>query len=78
MESKAYRVRILTDDFKRQLNGYGYIILAFVYTGGILLVCGVSNSRKKCYITLINHKKPGKSRGEDTSPYSAMHSTKSL
>ena len=65
-----------TDDFKKTIKRIWIRNLGdFVYTGGEhpSSVWGFYDSRKKCYIAPINHKKPGKEvRIEDTTPYTAM------
>lgn len=65
-----------TDDFKKTIKRIWIRNLGtFVYTSGEYpsSVWGFYDSRKKCYIAPINHKKPGKEvRIEDTTPYSAM------
>ena len=65
-----------TDDFKKTIKRIWIRNLSeFVYTDGKCpsSVWGFYDSRKKCYIAPINHKRPGKEVNiRDTTPYSAM------
>jgi hypothetical protein len=65
-----------TDDFKKTIKRIWIRNLGdFVYTGGIhpSSVWGFYDSRKKSYLSPINHKKPGKPVNiKDTTPFSAM------